>query len=32
VWSATQPLHGQDQSVSLTLPPLGLLLLEFRGS
>jgi 1,4-alpha-glucan branching enzyme len=32
VWSTTQPLHGQDQSVSLTLPPLGLLLLEFRGS
>jgi 1,4-alpha-glucan branching enzyme len=32
VWSTAQPLHRQGQSLSLTLPPLGLLLLEFRGS
>jgi 1,4-alpha-glucan branching enzyme len=29
-WSTPSPLHGQGQSLSLTLPPLGLLLLQLQ--
>lgn len=32
VETTSEPLHGFDQSVKLTLPPLGLVILEYAGS